>query len=259
MDTGFLAVDERTSLDLASHLAMNRPRGKLYDFIVVVGDSRYLGAVTVKNLLLRTAETEIAAARHLNPLSGLPGKFMIERQLVKALASPSKFSVAYLDIDNFRAYNDSYGFEYGDCVLRLLADKLKELISDACFIGHIGGDDFVAIVGAHIDEDFFSDVQERFRVEVLHFYHRTDIKNGCITACGSNNEPARFPLLDTTCVIASNKSGSCGSIGELDRELVRLQKKAKMRKLAKSPHHSAQASMPSRSAEGRQAAMLQAL
>ena len=232
MDKNFLAVDERNTIDLVSFLAMNRPYDKIYDFIVVVSDSRYVGVVTVKTLLLKTTEIEVATARHQNPLSGLPGNFIIERQLTNALDAWSKFSVAYIDLDNFKAYNDAYGFEYGDCVLKLFADKLKELVSDHCFIGHIGGDDFVAIVDAHIGEDFFSDALERFRTEVLFFYNQTDIKNACITACGRNDEATRFPLLDATCVIVNNKDKSYASIAEIGEHLARLKKSAKMKKSA---------------------------
>ena len=232
MDTDFLIVDERKTIDLVSGLAMSRPHDKLYDFIVVVSGARYAGVVTVKTLLLKTTEIEVATARHHNPLSGLPGNFIIERRLATVLASWPKFSVAYIDLDNFKAYNDVYGFEHGDCVLKLFADKLKDLVSDDCFIGHVGGDDFIAIVGAHVTEEFFSDVLERFRSEVLYFYNPADIKNGYITACGRDDAATRFPLLDTTCVIVDNKHRSYASAAEIGEQLARLKKAAKKRKRA---------------------------
>jgi diguanylate cyclase (GGDEF)-like protein len=233
MDTEFLSVDAGKPIDLVSGLAMSRPHDKLYDFIVVVSEGHYIGAVTVKTLLLKTTEIEVATARHQNPLTGLPGNFIIERRLAKIIDAPSKFSVAYIDLDNFKAYNDAYGFEHGDCVLKLFADKLQELVSDDCFIGHVGGDDFVAIVAAHITEEFFFDILERFKSEVLFFYNQADIQNGYSTACGRNDHVAHFPLLDTTCVLADNKSRSYASVAELGEHLACLKKSAKQRKRAK--------------------------
>ncbi|MCL1888959.1 MAG: GGDEF domain-containing protein [Desulfovibrionaceae bacterium] len=230
MDMGFLIVDERKTIDLVSGLAMNRPHDKLYDFIVVVSEGLYFGVVTVKNLLLKTTEIEVATARHQNPLSGLPGNFIIERQLANMLDAQRKFSVAYIDLDNFKAYNDAYGFGHGDCVLKLFADKLKDLVSDECFIGHVGGDDFVAIVSAHVSEEFFADVLGRFRTEVLYFYNQTDIKNGYITASGRDDCVMRFPLLDTTCVVVDNKDIGYASVAELGERLACLKKAAKTRK-----------------------------
>ena len=232
MDSDFLSVDEKKTIDVVSGMAMNRPHDKLYDFIVVISEGRYIGVVTVKTLLLKTTELEVATERHQNPLSGLPGNFVIERRLADMLDTQPKFSVAYIDLDNFEAYNDAYGFEHGDCVLKLFADKLKELVSDACLIGHIGGDDFVAIVGGHVTEEFFSDVLERFRSEVLYFYNRTDIKNGYITVCGRDDNVAFFPLLDATCVVINNKHKTYASVAELGAHLARRKKSAKTHKRA---------------------------
>jgi EAL domain-containing protein (putative c-di-GMP-specific phosphodiesterase class I)/GGDEF domain-containing protein len=240
MNRDFLIVDERKSIDLVSSLAMSRPYDKLYDFIVVVSGRRYIGAVTVKTLLLKTTEIEVATARQLNPLSGLPGNFIIERQLTHMLHTASTFSVAYIDLDNFKAYNDAYGFEHGDCVLKLLAEKLKGLVTDVCFIGHVGGDDFVAIVGEHVTEEFFSDVLERFRSEVLYFYNQADIRNGYITAAGRDGNASRFPLLDATCVVVDNKHRTYENAADLGEHLAHLKKNAKLRKIAECSRPSPQ-------------------
>jgi EAL domain-containing protein (putative c-di-GMP-specific phosphodiesterase class I)/GGDEF domain-containing protein len=230
MDTDFLVVDERKSIDVVSGMAMARGGDKLYDFVVVTSDRRYIGIVTVKTLLLKTTEIEVSVARHQNPLSGLPGNILIEQELVKCLSALQKFSVAYIDLDNFKAYNDIYGFESGDCVLKLFAEKLKGLISESCFIGHIGGDDFIAIVHEHVTEKYFSGVLESFASEVLYFYNQEDVKNGYITATGRDNLPSRFSLLSATCVIVDNAHCSYENTTELGEQLARRKKEAKIRK-----------------------------
>ncbi|MDR2054391.1 MAG: CBS domain-containing protein [Desulfovibrio sp.] len=77
MDREFLAVDEKEPVNIVAGLAMARPRDKLYDFIVVTGEQRYLGTVTIKNLLMKTAEAEIFTADRQNPPTGLPGNVFI--------------------------------------------------------------------------------------------------------------------------------------------------------------------------------------
>ena len=114
MDKDFLAVDSATPANIVSSMAMSRPNENLYDFIVVTENSEYLGTVTIKDLLKKTIEIEVSTAMHQNPLSGLPGNLMIEQELNQAIQRRGKYSVAYLDIDNFKAYNDIYGFENGD-------------------------------------------------------------------------------------------------------------------------------------------------
>ena len=133
---------------------------KLYDFIVVTENDKYIGTVTIKDLLQKTSEIEVSAAKHQNPLTGLPGNLIIEQKLQHCVANTSKYSVAYLDIDNFKAYNDVYGFEHGDLVIKLLADILRNNFSNEQFIGHIGGDDFTVIINDIVWEDFFTSIKE---------------------------------------------------------------------------------------------------
>lgn len=227
MDSDFLSVDETTPINIVSNMAMTRPHSRLYDFIVVTSRKKYLGIVTIKNLLLKTTEIEVSAAKHQNPLSGLPGNFIIEQKLTQCIGSSAEFSVAYLDLDNFKAYNDIYGFESGDCVLKLLADKLEKLICETCFIGHVGGDDFIAIVYDHVGAEFFQEVLREFESEVLRFYSETDVANGYILSKNRDGVDCRFPLLSTTCVVINNKSCSYASIYTLSEKLAELKKQAK--------------------------------
>ncbi len=76
-----------------------------------------ISTVTIKDLLQKTTEIEVVNAKHQNPLTGLPGNIIIEQKMNKCIASDSKYSILYLDIDNFKAYNDIYGFENGDIII----------------------------------------------------------------------------------------------------------------------------------------------
>jgi len=155
MDKNFLSVDYRTPLSIVSLMAMSRPYDKLYDFIVVTENEKCIGTVTIKNLLEKTTEIEVSAAKHLNPLSGLPGNLIIEQTLSHCVSGKNHYSAAYLDIDNFKAYNDVYGFANGDLIIKLLADILREFLAKETFIGHVGGDNFVVIIEKHVKENYF--------------------------------------------------------------------------------------------------------
>jgi EAL domain-containing protein (putative c-di-GMP-specific phosphodiesterase class I)/GGDEF domain-containing protein len=232
MDRDFLAVDEKEPMNVVSGLAMSRAHNKLYDFVVVTNDQRYSGIVTIKDLLIKTTEIDIFAVKHQNPLTGLPGNILIEQELAKCVTGLTRFSVAYIDLDNFKAYNDIYGFESGDRVLKLLSDILKELISEICFIGHTGGDDFIVIVHDHINECYFSDILYKFSQEVLRFYNEDDLKKGYITAMDRNGRIRKFPLLNATCVITGNRCCTYNSTHDLVEKLAQLKKMEKARRSA---------------------------
>jgi len=231
MDKNFLSVDYKTPVSIVSSMAMSRENDKLYDFIVVTENDKYVGIVTIKDLLKKTSEIEILVAKHQNPLSGLAGNLIIEQKLSQCVVSTTKYSVAYLDIDNFKAYNDIYGFENGDLIIKLLADILRNYISDEQFIGHIGGDDFVVIIKDHITEDYFKDIIEQFELEVIYFYNEIDIQNGYITTANRHGEKEQFPLITLTCVVVNNQTQIHKNVFQLTERLAVLKKIEKSRKI----------------------------
>lgn len=233
MDRDFLTVDYKTPINIVSSIAMSRPNDKLYDFIVVTENNKYLGTVTIKDLLLKTTEMEISMAKHQNPLSGLPGNLIIEQRLNHCITSESKYSVAYLDIDNFKAYNDIYGFENGDLVITLLADILKHHIPNEQFIGHIGGDDFVVILNEFLTEDYFTKIVNKFEFDVLDLYNKADIENGFISTTNRHGIIEIFPLITLTTVVVNNQKKTYNNIFELTKELAYLKKVAKQNKTNK--------------------------
>jgi EAL domain-containing protein (putative c-di-GMP-specific phosphodiesterase class I)/GGDEF domain-containing protein len=229
MDKEFLKVEYDTPINVVSNLAMERSNDKLYDLIVVTENGKYIGTVTIKDLLQKTTELEVSAAKHQNPLSGLPGNILIEQNLNQLLLNRSEYSIAYLDIDNFKAYNDVYGFERGDKVINLLSDILKKNINNFHFVGHIGGDDFIVMVDKCVGEDYFTDVVNDFERNVVNFYNDTDIKNGYIITANRKGKREKFPLITLTCVVLNNDIYDFTDVGELTEKLADLKKCAKQR------------------------------
>lgn len=230
MDRDYLSVDYKTPVSMVSSIAMSRANDKLYDFIVVTQDEKYIGVVTIKDLLQKTTEIEISEAKHQNPLTGLPGNFIIEQRMAQCLESNDRYSIAYLDIDNFKAYNDVYGFENGDSVIKLLADILRAHVPEDQFVGHIGGDDFVVVLDNHVPEDYFKDMIRQFEHEVLAFYNQEDIQNGFITTTNRRGEVEQFPLITLTAVAVDNKTRTFKDALELSEVLAGLKTNVKHRK-----------------------------
>lgn len=239
MSRSFISVDCQDSIETVAKKAMHREIDKVYDFITVTKERKYHGIVTVKDLLEKSIQIEVNNARHLNPLSQLPGNLLIEKQLEYCISSRSDAVVLYFDMDNFKAYNDVYGFENGDRLIKCLTQILKDCIPKDNFIGHIGGDDFVAILSDGSSVEIGSKIITRIDSAILQFYNQNDLDQGYIITKNRYGVEESFPLLSITIVGAP--VGNYHSIYELSEDM------AKMKKLCKqmqgSNYHIAE-SMP---------------
>lgn len=118
----------------------------LKDGFVMVENGRYVGLGTGDQLVRSVTESRIEAARHANPLTFLPGNIPISLHIERVLAAGVGFVVCYADLDNFKPFNDKYGYWQGDEMIRLVA-RLAQAHADPTtdFVGHVGGDDFVLV------------------------------------------------------------------------------------------------------------------
>ena len=161
-------------------------------FIKKPVDEQYL-YYTVKNL-----NRLLASNRTVSPLTGLPGNVQIHAELKKRILRQEPFSVLYLDLDNFKAYNDVYGFLKGDEIIEFTAETIiksvhnKEL--DNTFVGHIGGDDFVAIVPGTNCEKLCQNILSRFDEEVSKYFTEEDWEKGYIEVANRKGIIEQFPL-----------------------------------------------------------------
>lgn len=227
MDASFMRADCTETIDIVGKNAMQREFDKVYDFIVITRQDRFHGIVTVKELMEKLIEIEFVYAKHLNPLSELPGNLMIEQALEKSLNAKEKQTILYFDLDNFKAYNDSYGFENGDKVLKKFAGILKSQIPKDYFIGHIGGDDFVAIVPKKKTEQLCQNIISAFNEQINHFYSPEDAEKGYITARNRSDVEETFPLLSVS--IAGVASDHHKTVFDLAETAAKIKKKCKKR------------------------------
>ncbi|MFT8872998.1 MAG: GGDEF domain-containing protein [Sporolactobacillus sp.] len=195
MDSNFISVDCCMPISAVSKLAMARAQERLYDFIVVTKMGRYFGTVTVKDLLQRSTEIEVNKAKYENALTGLPGNLLIEQRVSGMLASDEAQAVVYLDINHFKEYNDVYGFESGDKIIKLLADILIANRSIGEFVGHIGGDDFVAILHPDHAAAYCQSVSRLFTEKIQVYYRADDCARGYIVAENRQGRVEQFSLI----------------------------------------------------------------
>ncbi|MGE4486088.1 MAG: GGDEF domain-containing protein [Oscillospiraceae bacterium] len=228
MSGEFLSVDYEDSIEIVAKKAMRREIDKVYDFITVTKENRYFGVVTVKDLLEKAIQIEVSNARHLNPLSQLPGNLIIENQLEYCIEEQPDAVALYLDMDNFKAYNDVYGFENGDRLIKCITQILKDQIPREDFIGHIGGDDFAVILynaSAAQAEEICGRILAEIDASVLKFYSQNDIDQGYIVTKNRNGIEESFPL--TSISIAGAKIGRFKTIYELSEKMAMLKKQCK--------------------------------
>lgn len=225
MDRSFLSVDHQSTIDLVARQAMRREDAKLYDFVTVTREGRYVGIVTVKELLEKSIELEVANARQLNPLSELPGNALIDIELERLVRLGLPRCVLYFDIDSFKAYNDKYGFKNGDRALKRLSSIIKESVPGDDFVGHIGGDDFIAVTDAEAAPQVCETIIAAFNESVPAFYSAEDVERGYIEGKNRSNVEERFPLMSLT--IVGVRANSYQSIYELARSAAMLKKQCK--------------------------------
>ena len=116
----------------------------LTDGFIVTENGRYVGLGTGDQLVRSVTEKRIEAARHANPLTFLPGNVPISEHISRLLRSGADFVACYADLNNFKPFNDQYGYWRGDDMIRLLARLLlAHCDPQRDFVGHVGGDDFV--------------------------------------------------------------------------------------------------------------------
>lgn len=234
MNYNFLVVDANTPVNIVADIAMARPADTLYDVIVVTENSQYIGVVTIKTMLQKSIELKVSTAKEQSPLTGLPGNMSIALNLQQAIEHQRPFSVGYIDIDYFKSYNDVYGFENGNTVIKLLADILKKHIPTNNFVGHIGGDDFVVIIDEHIEDDYFERIIQTFERRVLNCYSLKDRDLGYITTENREGKLVNYPLLTATAVKISNDVQEYLNPFEISESLAKLKKQAKNAKIRAS-------------------------
>lgn len=228
MDKDFLKVDYKTSILEVTKLAMARDHDKVYDFIVVTKEEKYLGIVTIKDLLENARHSEVIQAKNQNPLTGLPGNMMVDQAILQTISLKERRSIMYIDIDNFKVYNDVYGFKNGDLIIKLLANIMMRYKSSGDFIGHIGGDDFIMICDEVAANRVANQIIESFEDEIKHYYSEEDLKRGYIIGKDREGNVDQFAIASISVAGIMNQCRAFSSLYDLTEELAKVKKQCKL-------------------------------
>jgi len=178
-------------------------------------------------MLIRRAHIQLDA----NSLTRLPGNVSITKELEKRMQKKEKFSVLYLDIDNFKAINDYYGFERGNDVIKTLAriilDVIQKYENIHSFVGHIGGDDFVIITLPEKAESIAQEIIDCFDRNAPQFFDVRDRERGFIETLDRTGKKRRFSFPTLSIGIIDNVNREFEHIAEISSRGTELKEYAK--------------------------------
>ncbi len=198
--TSHLAVIMLTAKSLSADKVVGLTAGA-DDYLIKPFDTLELVA-RVRSTMRRNAEMRAAS-----PLTNLPGNTRIDEEISNRMAAGATFAVCYFDLDNFKAYNDAYGFLRGDDAILALARSLQTAVLDAGkptpFLGHVGGDDFVVVCDVSQAEPLCAQTLELFDAVVPSLYDSDDAQRGHVALTDRQGNLRKFPLVSVSAGIAS--------------------------------------------------------
>lgn len=227
-----LTMPLETMVELFS-LSQNAPG------VLVVESSRYIGYLSARVMIEVIHERSLIRARDENPLTRLPGNFMINEYIAHTFETKNDTVLCYFDFDHFKPYNDYYGFRNGDRVILLFADLMRKVMPQEYFKGHIGGDDFfmgITLNERHSFESVCEDVAlliRKFSDDVREFYDSKDRDRGCIVAEDREGSSREFKLLGVSSVVIRVGNASTIHTAEQLHRIFAVEKKA----AKKAPDH----------------------
>lgn len=169
--------------------------------------------------------------RAVNPLTGLPGNLSILAERQRRSDAGEAFAQIFLDLDNFKAFNDRYGFKRGDTAISAVAEVLAEVIEgqgvDGDFVGHIGGDDFQVLTVPEHAEELAEAIKAALEARMPQLYDAEDREHGSVRVLNRRHEFEDFPLMSVTIAVALYDPATGMHLAQLDDALAELKQYGK--------------------------------
>ncbi|MFZ0493056.1 MAG: response regulator [Acidimicrobiia bacterium] len=169
--------------------------------------------------------------RDVSPLTGLPGNFRISEEMERRVAERGPLAIVHADLDNFKSFNDHYGFMRGDQVIKFTAHALLEAAAEnedrTVFVGHIGGDDFVGVVHPDSVVEFCEATIRIFDTGILDFYDTADALRGYVEVSDRRGEQHAYPIISISIGVATNRTRTISSQWEASAVAVEMKEFAK--------------------------------
>ena len=218
-------IDIQDNILHAYHISVE----KHLDAILVKSNQGILGVLTKAKILEKLFDTFYKITLYTNPLTGLPGNVIIEKEIENAIEQKISAYVVHIDISNFKPFNDVYGFLAGDMMIKKLAQTLQSFaFKYDAFVGHIGGDDFVVIFkNVKNIEEIVRSLYEEATGALKELYKEEDIKNGYFVSKDREGNVRKFPIANITLAAANtlnykNSQDIAKKLAELKKESKRL-------------------------------------
>ena len=227
-----LELESKISIREAAQAIQSQEMDVRVDNVCVTRSGIYQGIVDVNRFINSITEINLTLAKGANPLTGLPGNESIQREINQRLLSGDGFDIAYVDIDNFKPYNDYYGFQRGDVVIKKIGEIITGVAQSlgaefTCFCGHIGGDDFIIITGAHHAEYVSAQVVKALETVLPVFHGEQDFSAGYYSAVNRKGEQETFGLLSISIGIVNTRLTPVTSYAQLASISTEVKKAAK--------------------------------
>jgi PleD family two-component response regulator len=182
----------------------------------------------VRSLLRRATEMPVRS-----PLTGLSGNRLLREELKHRLERRVPLALLYIDMDNFKAFNDAYGFLRGDEAIQLMARLVQKTVAQQGtpqdFIGHIGGDDFAVVTDPDYVESICTDLIQRFDQEIALLYDPDDLERGYLRGYDRHGVPQRFPIMTISIGVVLNRDWDVSTLDEISRTAADMKKYAKQK------------------------------
>ncbi|KJS14885.1 MAG: hypothetical protein VR69_15495 [Peptococcaceae bacterium BRH_c4b] len=230
MDNMPLIMESSTPVEMVSQVAMSRERAKVYDHVIITKNGSYVGVVTVQNLINSLTRIQLEFAKGANPLTGLPGNNAIEVEINNRLYANNIFALVYIDLDNFKSFNDKFGFDYGDRLLLLTSKILNGAtrkygyVED--FVGHLGGDDFIIVTSPEHVDNICRRIIKYFDRLVPGFYDEESRTNKGILGKDRDGRDRWFPFVSISLAVVECQPSS-NDIHSISKNAAELKKYAK--------------------------------
>jgi diguanylate cyclase (GGDEF)-like protein len=188
----------------------------------------------MKKVIDRAFDTEVKFATNANPLTGLPGNVVINVWM-EDLLRRAEYTIAYLDLDHFKEFNDHYGFCTGDDMIKLLAETLSEYVEkyreeneSPCRLGHVGGDDFVLLAEQRLEENFFQELCNKFDENKKRLFSEADVLRGSYIVVNRRGETEEVPLVTLSVAVVTDRNFTVSPHpGRLGQTVAHLKQKIK--------------------------------
>ncbi len=181
---------------------------------------------TIKNMI-----DFVTTNRRVSPLTGLPGNVQIQAEIKKRILSKEEFAVVYFDLDNFKAYNDVYGFSNGDEIIKFTAKTIVKHIHEIPegdnFVGHIGGDDFVAVITKYDYDKLCRDIINDFDKSIIDYYTEEDVERGFVEVANRRGIIEQFPIVSISIGVVEIQEGRFTTALEIGEVSAQVKHKAK--------------------------------